>query len=82
MKHPPPFSHMLGRGGHGGRGGRGFTTDLFRFPVDFSGYLARGFALISLLSTKPSFGACGAHGHDQITTFDKVSHILVPKLPF
>ena len=29
-----------------------FTVDFFRFPMDLGGFLAHGFALISLLSTK------------------------------
>ena len=51
------FPHAGGKGGSGwgGRGhvGRGcgcFTMDLNRFPMDLGGFLARGFALISLLS--------------------------------
>ena len=70
--------------------------DLSRFPMDLDGFLACGFVLISLLSTKPSFEPFGAHGHDQIklygvksssgqdrmTSFDKKSQASGPKFVF
>ena len=52
------FPHAGGEGaggrvwGHVGRGGGCFTMDFCRFPIDLGGFLARGFAFISLLSTK------------------------------
>ena len=43
--------------GWGGRGGWGM--DFYRFPVDLGGFLACGFAFISLLSTK-HYRTCGS----------------------
>ena len=44
------FPHA--EGGLVGRGGGCFTLKFFRFPMDLGGFLAHGFALISLLSTR------------------------------
>ena len=43
--HRPPHRHVW-------RGGGCFTLDFWRFPVDLDGFLACGFAVISLLSTR------------------------------
>ena len=50
--------------------------------MDLGGFLAYGFAFIFLLSTKPSFGAYGAHGHDQIMTLGLISHVSGLEMTF